>query len=604
MLSATASISGFAYLDPSNAAFSSTDAPFPGLTVQLRSIDGSGNASAVSGVGPQQTLSDGSFDFTGLNAGTYQVQIEPSSKLSVGTLTPGTAGGTAGTNEIQMSLADGQAATGNDFAIVGSQSSYVSLRMYLASTGTLSNYIATSLHTAPTVETGDSASPNFSGSYTTGGTAAKVTASDAAITSTDSPTLASMTVTIENPLDGSGETLAATTTGTTLTQSYANGTLSITGVADIATYENVLHSVTYSDNAASPQAGARTISVVVNDGTDSSTAATSTINVTIGTVTAATVTAVASTDGAGAFAAGATIPITVTFSEAVNVTGTPQIALNDGGTATYASGTGTATLTFNYTVAAGNNTSDLDYTSTTALGLSGGSIKDSAGNAATLTLPATGTDGLATQNIAIDTTAPAVTSVSTTLATGAYGTGTTIPITVTFGEAVNVSGTPQLSLNDGATATYISGSGSSTLTFNYVVAAGQNSSDLDYALTSSLALNNGTIKDLAGNAATLTLPATGTDGLATKNIVIETVAPAVTAVSTTQAAGIYLSGTTIPITITFSNPVNVTGAPQLALNDGGTATYAGGTGTATLTFNYVVASGQRRRTSITRRPTR
>ena len=594
LLSATASISGVAYLDPSNAAFSSTDAPFPGLTVQLRSIDGSGNATAVSGVGPQQTLSDGSFDFTGLNAGTYQVQIVPSSKLSVGTLTPGTAGGTAGTNEIQMSLADGQASTGNDFDILGPQSSFVSLRMYLASTGTLSNYIATSLHTAPTVETGDSASPNFSGSYTTGGTAAPVTASDAAITSTDSPTLTSMTVSIENPLDGSGETLSATTTGTGLTQSYADGTLSITGVADIATYENVLHSVTYSDSAASPQAGVRTISVVVNDGTDSSTAATSTINVTVGTATAATVTAVASTDVAGSFAAGVTIPITVTFSKAVNVTGTPQIALSDGGTASYVSGSGSGstTLTFNYTVAAGDNTSDLDYTSTTALTLNNGTINDTSGKAATLTLPATGTDGLATQNIAIDTSAPAVTAVSTTTATGAYGAGTTIPITVTFGEAVNVTGTPQLTLNDGATANYISGSGSATLTFNYVVAAGENSSDLDYSSTSALALNNGTIKDAAGNVATLALPATVTDGLATKNIVIETVAPSVTTVSTTQATGVYPAGTTIPITITFSSPVSVTGAPQLALNDGGSATYASGTGTATLTFNYLVVSGQ------------
>ncbi len=595
LLSATASISGFAYLDPSNAAFSSTDAPFPGLTVQLRSIDGSGNATAVSGVGPQQTLSDGSFNFTGLNAGTYQVQIEPSSKLSVGTLTPGTAGGTAGANEIQMSLADGQASTGNDFDILGPQSSFVSLRMYLASTGTLSNYIATSLHTAPTVETGDSASPNFSGSYTTGSTAAKVTASDAAITSTDSPTLTSMTVSIENPLDGDGETLSATTTGTGLTQSFANGTLSIAGVADIATYQNVLHSVTYSDSAASPQAGVRTISVVVNDGTDSSTAATSTINVTVGTATAATVTAVASHNGAGSFPAGATIPITVTFSKAVNVTGTPQLALNDSGVANYVSGSGSDTLTFNYTVAAGQNTSDLDYASMTALGLNGGTITDTAGTPATLTLPATGTDGVATQNIAIDTTAPAVTGVGTTQATGAYGTGATIPITVTFGEAVNVTGTPQLTLNDGATANYISGSGSTTLTFNYVVAAGQNSSDLDYALTSSLALNNGTIKDAAGNAATLTLPATGTDGLATKNIVITTVAPSITAVSTTLPTGVYSAGSSIPITITFSSPVTVTGIPLLLLNassgGGAVANYISGSGTATLTFNYVVAAG-------------
>ena len=54
------------------------------------------------------------------------------------------------------------------------------------------------------------------------------------------------------------------------------------------------------------------------------------------------------------------------------------------------------------------------------------------------------------------------------------------------------------------------------------MAAGQNTADLDYASTTALALNGGTIKDLAGNAAVLTLPATGTDGLATRNIEINT----------------------------------------------------------------------------------
>ena len=154
------------------------------------------------------------------------------------------------------------------------------------------------------------------------------------------------------------------------------------------------------------------------------------------------------------------------------MTGTPQLTLNDGAMANYASGSGTATLTFSYVVAAGQNTADLDYASTAALTLNGGSIQDAAGNAALLTLPATGTDGLATQNIAIETTPPAVTAVASTQAAGAYGVGTTIPITVTFGEAVTVTGTPQLTLNDGAVVNYASGSGTATLSFSYVVGGG------------------------------------------------------------------------------------------------------------------------------------
>ena len=46
-----------------------------------------------------------------------------------------------------------------------------------------------------------------------------------------------------------------------------------------------------------------------------------------------------------------------------------MLALNDGGTASYASGSGTTTLTFNYTVASGETTNDLDEFSTTALSL-------------------------------------------------------------------------------------------------------------------------------------------------------------------------------------------------------------------------------------------
>jgi hypothetical protein len=95
----------------------------------------------------------------------------------------------------------------------------------------------------------------------------------------------------------------------------------------------------------------------------------------------------------------------VTFSEPVTVTGMPQLALNagSGAVANYAGGSGTSALAFTYTVAAGQQSSDLDYASTAALALNGGSIQDPAGNAAVLTLPTIGTDGLANQNITINT---------------------------------------------------------------------------------------------------------------------------------------------------------------------------------------------------------
>jgi len=65
-----------------------------------------------------------------------------------------------------------------------------------------------------------------------------------------------------------------------------------------------------------------------------------------------------------------------------------------------------------------------------------------------------------------------------------------------------VTGTPSLALDSGAgaEATYVSGSGTNTLTFTYVVSSGDTSADLDYDSVNSL---TGTIKDAANNAAAL-----------------------------------------------------------------------------------------------------
>ena len=85
-----------------------------------------------------------------------------------------------------------------------------------------------------------------------------------------------------------------------------------------------------------------------------------------------TVTGVSSTKADGSYKSGDQIPITVAFDEAVTVTGTPTLTLETGGTdavVNYSSGSGTNTLTFNYTVLAGHSSTDLDYTATSSLGL-------------------------------------------------------------------------------------------------------------------------------------------------------------------------------------------------------------------------------------------
>ncbi len=128
----------------------------------------------------------------------------------------------------------------------------------------------------------------------------------------------------------------------------------------------------------------------------------------------------------------------------------------------------------------------------------------------------------------------ALPAVSSTTPDGAYRAGAVITLTVTFSKAVVVSGLPSLALETGSidrSATYAGGSGTTTLSFSYIVQAGDTSADLDVLSASALALNGGSIKDLTGNDATLTLAAPGAPGSlgAAKNLVIDTTAPLITA---------------------------------------------------------------------------
>ncbi|WP_338823338.1 hypothetical protein WDM22_09170 [Bradyrhizobium septentrionale] len=68
------------------------------------------------------------------------------------------------------------------------------------------------------------------------------------------------------------------------------------------------------------------------------------------------------------------------------------------------------------------------------------------------------------------------------------------------------------------------------------------------------------------------------------------VAPSVTQASASPGTGTEHVGDVVTLTLTFSEAVTVGGAPTLSLNDGAKATYAGGSGTNTLTFRTTVAS--------------
>jgi autotransporter passenger strand-loop-strand repeat protein len=277
--------------------------------------------------------------------------------------------------------------------------------------------------------------------------------------------------------------------------------------------------------------------------------------------------------------AGAIVTIDLDMDEVAKVTGTPKLLLNDGGSASYVSGTNTDTLVFKYTVLAGQNVADLKVNSAI---LNGGTVKDSGGRAADLS-GVTGAD----LGIGVDTKAPTISTISATPGSGGtVGLGGTAVIEVTLSEAVVVSGTPALKLNDGGTAFFVPGGSSNpaggVLEFDYTVAGGQNTPDLTI---SSLVLGGGaSITDSAGNALSPTLPAS-------KNLhlIIDSIRPSVTSASATPSA--VASGGTATIILKLSQPVAVGGAgPVLDLNDGGSATYVSGNGTTSLTFRYSAGS--------------
>ncbi len=181
----------------------------------------------------------------------------------------------------------------------------------------------------------------------------------------------------------------------------------------------------------------------------------------------------------------------------------------------------------------------------------------------------------------VDATPPTITSITSTTTNGTYGISTVIPISVTFSEIVTVTGTPTLALNTGANATYASGSGTNTLTFNYTVAAGQNTADLDYNSTTALALSGGTIQDAVTNNATLTLPTPGAANSlgANKNLIIDTVAPTVSLSSAAPA----ITNAPFSVTATFTESVNNFIASDISVTNGTVSGFTGSGSTYTFT---------------------
>jgi hypothetical protein len=299
----------------------------------------------------------------------------------------------------------------------------------------------------------------------------------------------------------------------------------------------------------------------------------------------------------GYYSEGATIPISVNFSQPVVVTGAPRIALNVLPSLRYAEFTGVSTdgysVFFTYVVQPGDFAEGLAPLASSALELNGGSIKTVNGVAFDGWIPPheLGFYG----SIYIDTAAFVITGVDAYSSDGTFGTGAAIHVVIAFNKGINWNGgePPSLTLETGTVDLVL------PCTVHYTdisclgyVEAGMATASLDVAGPQALAVA-APIADMAGQVLDPTLP-TGsapTSLASQSDIAIDAVRPVVLSVTSPNPGGAYGINASITIDLNLSKAVNVYTVPTLQLSNGATATYVSGTGSSTLTFEYIVQMG-------------
>lgn len=151
------------------------------------------------------------------------------------------------------------------------------------------------------------------------------------------------------------------------------GSNSLNNIASGPTVSGNTYTWTYTV-AASDVDGTYGVSILAADGLGNSATFTDTEVFEILQSSAPSVTGILWTTPtvAGFYNAGDVLEFNVTYDEAVDVTGTPTLGTNVG-TFSYVSGTGTAVLTFRYTVATGNLQNDVNL-NVSSINLNGGTI--------------------------------------------------------------------------------------------------------------------------------------------------------------------------------------------------------------------------------------
>ncbi|WP_085864926.1 Ig-like domain-containing protein [Pseudooctadecabacter jejudonensis] len=296
------------------------------------------------------------------------------------------------------------------------------------------------------------------------------------------------------------------------------------------------------------------------------------------------------------YGVGTTISIPVTFSTDIAVTGTPQMSITVGGAprvAQFASVQSGNTAVFTYTVQAND-------AGTVALGnivnAGGSSIVDASSGAPVVDF--TLNSVASSPGVLVDGVAPEISSI-TPPSMGTRGINAALDITLNFSEAVTPFGPGQLvasgtiDLRVGTAlreATYLSGAGTTAITYRYTVQSGDEDTD-GIALEGT---SGSTFRDVAVNART----STSAISAVFSGVNVDGVAPMITGFTVQE--GLFKLNDTIEIFVEVDETITDGGfptsaRPTLTLDIGGTTTtasYNRFTGPSTrLRFSATVPSG-------------
>ena len=290
---------------------------------------------------------------------------------------------------------------------------------------------------------------------------------------------------------------------------------------------------------------------------------------------------------------GDTANVSVTFNEVVNLSlagGSPTVALLVGSStvqATYVSGTGSNTLVFTTTIAAGQNDTYGIAIALNALSLNGAVLTDAAGNTSTPTSAAVSSNSA----YMVDTLAP---NVSVAFNVASLKAGETATLTVTANDKTGTS------FSWDGTAGDLTVTGGTLGALSSFVLSGAN-----YVSTATFTPTAGsTVPGVVSTASAVYTDLAGNPGQvgSSASVSIDTSVPTLTSMNITGASGILSNtlnaGDVVQITAVFSEAVVVNtagGNPKVVLNVGGSsnsATYVSGSGTTDLLFNYTVATGE------------